>query len=60
MNDEFVIDKTSLTGSEGHELIKYYLEFNKHQDVIDNMSFDEIKRLSAFLSEYIKKEGGEA
>lgn len=59
INDEFVINRTLIFGSEGGELVKYDLEFNKHQNVIDEMSFDELKRLSLFLNEYIKKEGGE-
>lgn len=58
LTDEFAIDKTVITGSEGNELVIYYLEFNGGKDVITNLSFDEIKRLSAFLNEYIKKEGG--
>lgn len=57
MNDEFVIDRTTIVGSEGNKLVKFYLEFNKHQDVIENMSFDEIVRLQEFLTDYIKKEG---
>lgn len=60
LTDEFAIDKTVITGSEGNELVMYYLEFNGDKDVITNLSFDEIKRLSAFLNEYIKKKGGEA
>lgn len=59
LTDEFAIDKTIVTGSEGSELVMYYLEFNKNDNVITGLSFDAIKRLSAFLSEYVKKEGGE-
>lgn len=59
MNDEFAIDKTIVTGSEGNELIMYYLGFNGSDNVIIGLSFDAIKRLSAFLNEYVKKEGGE-
>lgn len=59
INDEFVIDKSTFVGSEGGELVKYYLEFHKERDLVVDLSFDELKRLSLFLNEYIKKEGGE-
>lgn len=59
LTDEFAIDKTVITGSEGNELVMYYWEFNGGDDVITGLSFDAIKRLSAFLTEYVKKEGGE-
>lgn len=58
IGDEFVIDKTKLVGSEGGELVKYYLEFNKERNLVVDLSFDELKRLSLFLNEYMKKEGG--
>lgn len=59
MNDEFAMDKITIVGSEGNECVRFDLEFNYHQIVIDEMSFDELKRLSLFLNEYIKREGGE-
>ncbi len=59
MNDEFIIVSEISKGSEGHSITECYLQFSTHQMAIDHMSFDEIKRLSAFLNDYLKnKKGG--
>lgn len=61
ITDEIVIDRTLYVGSEGNRLVRYYLTFNRqHTDVIDNLTFDDLKKLSRFLNEYIKEteEGG--
>lgn len=58
MNDEFVICKVINTGSEDNVQVEYNLEFNKHQDSIDQMSLDEIERLSVFLNGYLRNQKG--
>lgn len=58
MNDEFVICKVVGAGSEGNVLVEYNLDFNKHQYSIENISLDEIERLSAFLSGYLNNQKG--
>lgn len=61
MNDEFVICKVISTGSEDNVQVEYNLDFNKHQYSIENISLDEIKRLSVFLNGYLSnQEGGAA
>ena len=57
MNDEFSINKTVSTGSEGNSRTIYWLYFEKHGMDIEEMSLDEIIRLNAFLTAYINKEG---
>lgn len=58
MNDEFVICKVISTGSEDNAQVEYNLDFNKHQCSIENISLDEIKRLSVFLNGYLNNQKG--
>lgn len=58
MNDEFVICKVISTGSEDNAQVEYNLDFNKHQYSIENISLDEIKRLSVFLNGYLNNQKG--
>nr|DAJ56299.1 MAG TPA: hypothetical protein [Caudoviricetes sp.] len=58
MNDEFIINKTVSTGSEGGSQTLYNLYLQNHDVEIEEMSMDEIIRLDAFLATCIKKEGG--
>ncbi|WP_044262579.1 hypothetical protein [Bacteroides timonensis] len=60
MNDEFVICKVISTGSEDNAQVEYNLDFNKHQYSIENISLDEIKRLSTFLNGYLSNQEGGA
>lgn len=60
MNDEFVICKVISTGSEDNAQVEYNLDFNKHQYSIENISLDEIKRLSVFLNGYLNNQKGGA
>ena len=60
MNDEFVICKVIRTGSEDNAQVEYNLDFNKHQYSIENISLDEIKRLSTFLNGYLSNQEGGA
>lgn len=58
MKDEFILVSETSVGSDGHRTIGYYLQFSTHQLAIDNMSLDEIERLSVFLNGYLKNQKG--
>lgn len=58
MNDEFMISKNIMIGSEGSSQTLYWLYLVKKGRDIEELSMDEIIRLNAFLTAYINKEGG--
>lgn len=56
MNDEFMINKNVMVGSEGNSQTLYWLYLEKLGTEVPEMSFEEIKRLSVFLNKYIEIE----
>ena len=56
MTDEFGVSKTVLIGSNGGKEVDYNIYSERLSADLNGITFDEIVRLNAFLTDYIKKE----
>ena len=53
MIDEFQITEITITGSENTLIHHYNLHLERHRTELEDMSLDELKRLSVFLASYL-------
>ena len=56
MTDEFGVSKTVLIGSNVGKEVEYTIYSERLSADLNGITFDEIVRLNAFLTDYIKKE----
>lgn len=58
--DTIFVTKCVDTGNKGHEDIRYSVCYEGCECAINDLTYDQLKELTDFLSEFLKKEKGGA